>query len=167
MDNLDTLFTVVFVVVIVLFQLFGVVLSRLAKKGGSGQGKAAKSDGLVQVFKKLGREIQTAMEQQTHAGGSWPQEQPEKKETFVQTGKPRQPPFPVYENAGTPPPAVPPRTADEDLIADIRQGVLKEVEDNTAVTQTETTLMAYRVSDLRRAVIWAEILGPPKALREE
>ena len=95
----DTLISILFVGVIILFQLFGTVFGRLLKQGKSAKGeKAAKAGGLLKTLtERINREIQIAMEQAAKA-----QQRPSVADEGKQPGR-------GSKKAGTRPPARPPQ----------------------------------------------------------
>ena len=172
----DTLFTIVFVFIIIMFQLFGSVLSRLVKRDRQSSAKAAGSGGAGRVLQTLksrvSREIQMAMEQAaaSRKGAEW---------TNIAEKTPVRPREASLSQAplkrgvpGKSPTAAVPVSEEEDLINEIRQGLLAEDEDvSTPVVKEDegvvTELKAgYTVEELRQAVIWTEIFAPPLALRD-
>ena len=170
----DTLFTIVFVVIIIVFQLFGSVLSRLVKRDRQSSANAAGSGGAGRVLQTLksrvGKEIQMAMEQAaaSRKGAEW---------TNIAEKPPARPRKTALSQAaskrgvsGKPATAAVPLSEEEDLINEIRQGLLAEDKDVPVVKKDEavfTELKAgYTVEELRQAVIWTEIFAPPLALRD-
>ncbi len=153
--NIDTIITVVFVAVIILFNVFGTIFSRLIKRGQAGSDKTARTapaEGLFQTLKsRVSNEIQVAMDQ-------------------VAVPKTARPASPKAQKP-KPPPAVPSREEDA-LIDDIRQELMREdvVAEAPEARKREGGLaladLSFSGRDLRRAVIWSEILAPPLALRE-
>ena len=162
--DIDTLLTVIFVVVIILFQLFGAIAGRLIKKNKS---EPDKPDGVLQTLKtRVSKEIQTAMDQVAAAQGK--SDRPvQTKEIPAQTRS--APRSPVKKQK--PPPAVSIRE-EEELIDQIRKDLMEAdvTEAANEVRRTErrpaSAMTSYTGADLRRAVIWAEILGPPVALKD-
>jgi hypothetical protein len=174
--NKDTLFTIVFVVIIILFQLFGSVLSRLVKRDRQTSGKTGGTGGAGRVLQTLksrvSREIQMAMEQAaaSRKGAEW---------TNIAEKTPARPRKASLSQApmkrgvpGKPATGAVASSEEEDLINEIRQGLLAEDEDvSTPVVKEDegvvTELKAgYTVEELRQAVIWTEIFAPPLALRD-
>lgn len=196
--DVDTLFTVIFVVVIILFQAFGVVAGRLVKKGRAVPDKSAKPGGLIGVLaSRVNREIQAAR-QQAAAARTGPAGQNGSLDALLQTGQAgrdifaelnaRLPvgekPMPRVEKTegwsdakraarlravaqeATLPAADDAAVAEQAVIEEIRKGRLDNAAGKNAATEPVAPEDGYAAADLRRAVVWAEILAPPVALRE-
>ncbi|MEW6077642.1 MAG: hypothetical protein AB1724_07520 [Thermodesulfobacteriota bacterium] len=212
--DMDTLITVVFVAVIIAFQLFGSIAGRLLKQGRSAPGQSEKKEGLLT---RVGREIQRAMEEaaakqrEASHDDAPPDRVREEEKTVVDEGPGKKPapatrrPAPRRTAPTRPaikkperrtpavsapsvarsvvrkqekPAAVESVQEDKALMADIRQGLLEAAAPDKpgvspAMTGQDGPALAgiepgngYEADDLRRAVVWSEILAPPVALRE-
>lgn len=183
---MDTLITVAFVAVIILFQVFGAVAGRLLKRGQSGpEEKAPEAGGVLKTLvTRVSREIQMAMEQAAANQGKAPPAEYPEPEGLSASGKqqqdrrqtavsrlPGERPTRIRPIVKKPaaPAAVEPAPEEQSLIDDIRQELLNdavremEIDDGSAPAASPA---GYAASDLRQAVIWSEILAPPVALRK-
>lgn len=171
--DIDTIVTVVFVAIIIVFNVFGTILSRLVKgkkTGANKKGRAAKADGILQTLKsRVTDEIQTAMEQVAVAQGKQGATA-RPAQTPVQPGRPLRSTEGVKKTAGSTP-AISNRE-EAALIDQIRQEMLgdEDFQETRKAEMVESDPVpaagGYAVTDLRRALIWSEILAPPLALRD-
>lgn len=192
--DMETVLSIAFVAVIILFQVFGAVFSRLIKRGQAASEKPAKAGGLIKTLaSRVNRELQQALQQAAAARAGQDKQNGDiaalfQSQTADRTlsgdGRDRPPagkkppgrpktaaghsaagPSVRHQAAGGPV-AIDPILDDEDLINEIRQGLFEEEALKTDESMPVAPKPGYAVADLRRAVIWSEILAPPLALRE-
>ena len=169
MDNIITL--------IVIFIVIGSIVRKFKAQQKAKQGATPPDGGWLTKLKAALADIQRQIEQQskgrTSGASGWDQ--------FLDGGEPysSQPDVgeaaldaPVFEEAQTQPhpkkmpPAAPVRAQ---TIRSAKTQVVPGIKRRKAVHagQPSCAPMAVSRADLRKAVIWAEILGPPVALRDQ
>jgi hypothetical protein len=169
MDNIVTL--------IVIFIVLGSVIRKFKGEQKTKKGATPPDGGWLTKLKDALADIQRQIEQQskgpTSGASGWDQllrggepysSQPDAGEAALDD--------PVFEDAQTPPhpekmePATPVRAQ---AIRSDKAQVVPGVKRRKAVHagQPSCAPMAVSRADLRKAVIWAEILGPPVALRDQ